>query len=64
MKWLDIRFIGQTEKQKYTPTKGHRDAGESPDGEATGAGTPGENQSPAWSKITPEEWLLERVVGN
>lgn len=43
------RALRQTDEQKYTPTKGQEDAGESPDGdgsEATGTGT----QTSAWSQ--------------
>lgn len=49
------RALRQTDKQKYTPTKGHEDAGERPDGdssEATGAGTRGKTNPQAGAKHT------------
>lgn len=46
------RALRQTDKQKYTPTKGHEDAGESPDGEATGSGTPGKTNPQPGAKHT------------
>lgn len=46
------RALRQTDKQKYTTTKGHEHAGESPDSEASGAGTPGKTNPQPGAKHT------------
>lgn len=57
------RALRQTEKQKYTPTKGHEDAQTATAARPQAQGPPGK-PIPSLEQNTPDEWLLDRVVGH